>query len=405
MNVSLRFLAPLVALLAVAACSSNGVPTVPGTSGQSTTQTPEQQKQLWGANVQAACPDAGPGIMHCLALVRTDIAPNIQAQVGGLTPTDFQKAYSLPSSGGSGQTVAIVDAYDNPNVAKDLKTYRAHFGLPTVKFTKYNQKGQTKNYPTGDKGWGLEIDLDVDMVSASCPKCTIDLIEANSPYSSDLTTAEAEAQSLGAHIITNSWGGSCKGTCGYSGSFNTPGIVYLASSGDGGYGVIWPSQLGSVVAVGGTQLIADKKTKRGWTEKVWVGAGGGCSTAPKPSWQHDPKCTHRTVADVSADAAPATGAAEYDSYQYGGWVVVGGTSLSSPLTAGIYGLAGNASSQNAGERFWTLTKKHRNKDLNAVTVGSDGSCGGSYLCTAGTHQYGDYAGPIGWGTPRGIGAF
>ena len=131
--------------------------------------------------------------------------------------------------------------------------------------------------------------------------------------------------------------------------------------------------------------------------------GGGCANGiTKPSWQHDPGCTFRTQNDV---AAVAWDVAEYDSYGYGGWITVGGTSIATPLIAGIYGLAGNASAQHAGKKFWTLTTQQRKKYLNVIREGSDGDCGGSYLCTAGTGQYGTYSGPTGWGTPNGIGAF
>lgn len=357
------------------------------------------------AKVERLCPDARPGWMQCLALIRTDITPQIKTQ-RGLTPQDFQQAYNLPSSSrGSGEIVAIVDAYDNPNIASDLNVYRARFGLPAVSFTKYNQEGQISNYPAPDPGWGGEEDLDVDMVSATCPNCTIYLLEANSSYISDLTAAEAEAVALGAHIVSNSWGGFCTTSCGYGSYFDAPGVVYLASAGDGGYRAAFPMDLSTVVSVGGTTLLRDKNTKRGWIEAAWSSTGGGCSGVLKPSWQHDPGCIYRTANDVSADADSNSGPATYDSYKMGGWAVAGGTSVSSPLVAGIYGLAGNASSQDAGKRFWTMTKIERRNYLNSVTLGTDGSCNGSYLCQAGTKQYKDYSGPAGWGTPRGIGAF
>ena len=118
----------------------------------------------------------------------------------------------------------------------------------------------------------------------------------------------------------------------------------------------------------------------------------------KPSWQHDSGCTYRTMNDVSAVAMEVS---EYDSYGYGGWFTVGGTSVSSPLIGGVFGLAGNASSLDAGKKFWSLKKKVRKKALWDITSGSNGSCGGSYLCTAGV----GYDGPTGWGTPKGIKAF
>jgi len=417
LNPNFKVLLPIAAALTIAACNAGGSSNMPATggtnqSGQSGAQMPAgRESQRWGANVRAACPDAGPGFAHCTALER--VGPQIvpdggSGPGGGFTPAQFEAAYNLPSSTkGSGQIVAIVDAYDNPDITTDLTVYRNFFKLPVANFTKYNQTGQTKNYPTGNTGWGVEEALDVDMVSASCPNCTIYLIEANSNSFSDLGAAEVEAVKLGAHIITNSYSGSgCSGTCGYGTDYGAPGVEYLASAGDSGYGIGAPAQFDTVVAVGGTSLTTDTNVKRGYNETVWNGTGGGCSTVTKPSWQHDPGCTYRTANDVAAAANPnAGGAAIYDTYGNGGWAVYGGTSESSPLNAGIFGLAGNASKQVGGKTFWTLKKKALKKDLWVISSGSDGSCGGSYLCTAGTKQYGTYSGPTGWGTPNGIGAY
>jgi subtilase family serine protease len=329
-------------------------------------------------------------------LVRVGAGPNIP----GLSPAKLQSAYNLTAASlsyGAGQVVAVVDAYDNPNVASDLAFYRSYFGLPTANFTKYNQLGQTSNYPSGNAGWGVEIDLDVEMVSASCPNCTIYLVEANSNGWSDLQTAEAEAVTLGATIITNSYSGSGAN----HNFFDTPNKTYLASAGDTGYGIADPADFKTVVSVGGTTL-SPGPAPRHWTETIWNGSGAGCSTDPKPSWQTDPGCTHRTANDVSADANPNTGVSEYDSYTYGGWLVVGGTSVSSPLLAGIFGLRGNATSQSGGRTFWVPAHQVH---LYPILSGNDGSCGGSYLCTAGTGQFGNYSGPGGWGSPKGILAF
>jgi subtilase family serine protease len=208
---------------------------------------------------------------------------------------------------------------------------------------------------------------------------------------------------LGAHIVSNSW--ICYGSikCGSNpNDFNTPGVMYLAASGDEGYnenGV--PEAYASVVSVGGTTLT---RQGSGYLENAWRGAGGGCSDdgsgkgVKKPSWQHDTGCTFRTDADVSA---VASGVAEYDTYGYSGWFTIGGTSVASPIIGGVYGLAGNASKQHAGKTLWTLKAKQYAKELHDITSGSDGTCGGSYLCTAGT----GYDGPTGWGTPNGVGAF
>jgi hypothetical protein len=104
-------------------------------------------------------------------------------------------------------------------------------------------------------------------------------------------------------------------------------------------------------------------------------------------------------------SAVAWNVATYDTYGYGGWGTIGGTSVSSPLLGGVFGLAGNAAKHQGGKPFWTLKKKKLKKSLHAITMGNNGTCGGSYLCTAGTGQFGTYSGPAGWGTPNGIGAF
>ncbi len=173
-------------------------------------------------------------------------------------------------------------------------------------------------------------------------------------------------------------------------------MVYLAASGDDGYNQNGaPEALANVVSVGGTIISKNGST---YSETVWTDAGSGCATGiTKPSWQHDTGCTYRTDSDVSAVAQFV---AEYDSLD-GGWFTVAGTSVASPLTAAVFGLAGNASSQNAAKNFWTLKKKKYKKELHDITSGSNGSCGGSYLCTG----VKGYDGPTGWGTPNGVKAF
>jgi subtilase family serine protease len=301
--------------------------------------------------------------------------------------------------------VAIVDAYDDPNVAADLAVYRSYFSLPAASFTKYNQKGQTGDYPPASVGWASEESLDVDMVSASCPNCSIALIEANSAKVTDLEASVDEAVALGAHIVSNSY--ACYKRCGLKRShYDVPGITFVAGSGDWGYGVgiDGPAQFDSVVAAGGTALYVDHNTKRGFREKAWFGATSGCTGEIKPSWQHDPGCSRRTATDVASLADPTTGPNYYDTYGYSGWGVGGGTSAASPFLAGIFALAGNAMMQNGGETFWH--KSHEgSEDLNHIAAGENGSCTPSYLCEDGTHEYRSYGGPTGWGTPNGVGAF
>jgi len=401
----LKLVAPLVAALAVAACSSGASSNVPagGTSGQSALTNAHGVVPEWLAKheARAVCPQV-TGRPTCLALSERGIQPACSGSQCGWAPKDLETRYKLPITKGAGQIVAIVDAGDNPTVASDIVTYRKQFGLPKAKFFKYNQDGQQSNYPTYT-GWSVEIALDVDMVSAACPLCTIDLVEANSSSSTDLDTAELEAVTLGAHVVSNSW--ICYGSinCVDNSDFDQPGVVYTAGSGDAGYNQNGaPEALDTVVSVGGTQLA---RAGSSYTESIWNGAGGGCATGEtKPTWQHDPSCTSRTDADISAEAGCSPGVAVYDQFD-GGWGGVCGTSAATPLAAAIFGLAGNASSQDAGKRFWTLGGKRRRHDLHDITTGNDGSCGGSYLCTAGTHQYKTYSGPGGWGSPKGLGAF
>jgi len=342
---------------------------------------------------------------HSILVLRSDGKPGGGgATVSGYGPADLQSAYNLATasagSGGSGQTVAIVDAYDDPNAEADLGVYRTNFGLASCTtangcFRKVNQAGTT-SYPTANSGWGQEISLDLDMVSAICPKCHILLVEASSASNADLGASVDTAASLGANAISNSYGGSesSSDVSTYDAHYNHPGVAITASSGDSGYGPQYPAASPYVTAVGGTTLTKDSIT-RGFTETVWSGAGSGCSAyEPKPTWQTDLGCAKRTIADVAADADPNTGVAVYDSYAskgQKGWLVFGGTSV-----ACVYALAGNAASVTYGSYPYSHTSS-----LNDVTSGSNGSCGGTYLCTG---EVG-YDGPTGNGTPNGTAGF
>lgn len=385
-------------MLAVTSCASSSVLDAPAVA------RPAAPQWLSERLATPACPPLA-GVPSCLALIESN--GSVGRTVAGWTPQDFQARYHLPSStNGAGQIVAVVDAYDNPNVASDLAAYRKEFKLGAASFAKYNQRGGHRNYPKGSTGWGLEIDLDVEMVSAACPKCTIYLVEADGADGSDLQAAESEAVSLGAHLVGNSWICYDSNSCVDPRYFDAPGVIYLAASGDLGYdnnGA--PESFASVVSVGGTVLA---KSGSGYSEMVWDAAGGGCSSnggssgIAKPSWQNDPDCKWRTDSDV---AAVAWDVAEYGSYGYGGWFVIGGTSIAASLTAGIYGLAANATGRDAARKFWHEGLGERDKQLNAITVGTDGDCSGEYLCQAGTRQFGTYSGPAGWGTPLGIKAY
>jgi subtilase family serine protease len=387
---------PIAATFAIAACSSNSGASLPSTSAAGSTYAPASGRQASSldfklSDYHRACNGSRLNQVQCDVLV----GPKIDPAISGITEPELLQAYGLKPTGGKGTIVALVDAFDNPNAATDIAAYRSYFSMPAANFRKYNQTGQQSNYPTPNASWAVEEDLDIEMVSVSCPNCTIYLIEANSNNSPDLSAAEAEAAKLGATVISNSYDGGGLTESDY----NHKGVSYFASAGDGAYGIAYPASYDTVVSVGGTVLLSGAKGKRGFTEIVWPESGAGCSTEPKPSWQKDPGCKNRTANDISAVAANV---AFYDTYQAGGWGTVAGTSISSPLTAGFMGEAGKATKQNGGEVFWG---KAAQKHLYPVLTGNDGTCGGSYLCTAGTKQFGNYSGPGGWGTPHGDAAF
>jgi subtilase family serine protease len=346
-------------------------------------------------------PAHGAAACHARVVVDGSGTPAATTTPNGYGPQSLQSAYNLTSASaanGAGKTIAIVDAYDLPTAQADLNVYRSTYGLPARTITKINQTGGTTP-PRVNAGWGQEIALDLDMASAICPNCNILLVEASSAAFTDLAAAENTAAARGATVISNSYGGSefSQETTGvYASAYNHPGIPITVSSGDSGYGVEYPAASPNVTAVGGTTLTT-ASGGRGWTERVWSGAGSGCSAyAAKPSWQHDSGCARRTVADTSAVADPATGVAVYDTTKYqgkGGWMVFGGTSVAAPVVAGVYALAGGATT--------AAQSLYGSSAFYDVTSGSNGSCGGSYLCTATA----GYDGPTGLGTPNGTSAY
>jgi subtilase family serine protease len=354
-----------------------------------------------------ACGAASAGYARCLATVATAApgaaAPNAATPVG-YAPADLQSAYKLPSStAGAGRTVAIVDAFDDPNAESDLAQYRSEFGLPACTsaggcFRKLNQRGGTTP-PASDAGWAEEISLDVDMVSAICPNCHILLVEADSNSLANLAAAVDQAAAQGAQAISNSYGGrESRSLQSAESHYNHPGHAITVSSGDSGFGVEFPASSPHVTAVGGTSL-SRASSSRGWSESVWSGAGSGCSRVfAKPSWQHDSGCPRRTVADVSAVADPATGVAVYDTFDVSGgpWFRFGGTSVAAPIIASVYALAGNAASVTGANLPYAKPGA-----LFDVIGGSNGSCSPAYLCTG----VGGYDGPSGLGTLNGTGAF
>jgi N-acetylneuraminic acid mutarotase len=365
---------------------------------------------------EPVCPTSTKGQMTCFALRRTGLKQVKGLQVNaaapsGYGPSDLQSAYSLPADGGEGQTIAIVDGYDDPNAESDLAVYRQQYGLPACTtangcFSKIDQRGGT-GYPAPDPDWAGEISLDLDMVSAVSPDAHILLVEADDSSLANLGAAVDEAVALGAKFVSNSYGSNYSAGSGedptdpaaYDGYFDHPGIAVVAAAGDYGYGVSYPASSPYVTAVGGTSLVRDSNATRGWSESVWNDTGSGCSLyEPKPAFQTDTGCSMRSVSDVSAAADPAHGLAVYQTYGAAGWNVYGGTSAASPIIAGVYADAG-APAANTYPNSYPYAAG--GTGLNDVTAGNDGSCDPTYLCNAGV----GYDGPTGLGTPNGLSAF
>ncbi|MBI3633280.1 MAG: S53 family peptidase [Candidatus Vogelbacteria bacterium] len=342
--------------------------------------------------------------------------PKTQATPSGYGPAQLHGAYTSQVLAPNKQIIAIVDAYDDPNILSDLNTYNKTYNIPllptcssavatslTPCFQKLDQRGGIK-YPAVDAGWALEISLDVEAAHAICQNCSILLIEADSASYINLMAAVDRAITSGATVVSNSYGSSeFSGETDYDTHFNHLGVAFTFSSGDGGYGVEYPAASQYVTAVGGTTLLlnSDNSYK---SESAWSGAGSGCSLyGTKPLWQHDTYCLNRTVADISAVADPNTGVAVYDSIRYqnkSGWFKVGGTSLAAPVVAGIYSLAGGVSSGVQGDSLPYSNGSYLT-NIHDILTGSNGTCGGSYLCTATV----GFDGPTGLGSPIGISAF
>ncbi len=384
------------------------------TGKKSTKKSGQRYKPADCATVTAAQRKSKVPIAHCFALGYTDkagrlLSPNDGPPATALGPEDLQAAYNLPN-GGEGQTVAIVDAFGYSNAEADLAVFREHYGLPACTsdngcFKTVDQRGG-QDFPADNPGWTIEAALDLDAVSSVCPKCNILLVQADSASFDDLGAAVDEAASEGAVAISNSYGydGEAADQTSYDHFYDHPGIAVTVSSGDTGNVQSWPATNPTVVAVGGTSLTRDDSA-RGWHESVWGsasggdGAGSGCSLyEPRPEWQEgvDTTCSdHKATADISADADPATGLGIYNSAAAGGWAQYGGTSLSSPLMAGMYALAGTPTP----DTYPVSYPYADTSNLNDVTDGANGSCGNK-LCQGAP----GWDGPTGLGTPDGVSA-
>jgi PKD repeat protein len=346
-----------------------------------------------------------PGSAHG-ATPATNVAAAAPPQPG--TPAYLQQAYDLSylsETGGSNDTVAIVDAYDDPSAEQDLAAYRSFFGLPACTtgngcFQKVGQDG-TSSLPAANPDWQQEIALDLDSVSAICPRCKILLVEADSSRFPDLE-AGMETAAARANQISASWFGTSPSVPSEFRTFS--GVATVAATGDYGYPGAsqdnYPAALPGVTAAGGTSLAAAASPgARGFGESAWSwnglnGGGSGCDLQfQRPGYQPAVGCLGRAYADVSADANPQTGLAVYNQ---GSWTVVGGTSLSTPLIAAYYAITGVARTTPEANAEWAYGKAGA---LNDVVSGSTGNCAASisYICNAGN----GYDGPTGVGSISG----
>jgi subtilase family serine protease len=329
------------------------------------------------------------------AIPNPALAPS---HIPGLQPAQLAQQYGYnPAGGGSGQTVAVVVAFDDSaHVQDDLNVYRAAFGMPacTVANGCLSFVNQYPKLAIPDIFglWPIEADVDVEMVSAVCPKCKIMVAQALDRHLASMAATEDVAVADGATEVSNSWSmPESSGALAYASHFSHPGVPITAGAGDGGYAAGFPADLASVTAVGGTTLniVTHQET-------VWSLTGSGCSAlVAKPAFQTDAGCAKRTSNDVAVVADPTTGVAVY-STAGGGWSVMGGTSIGAPMVAAMYALQGNAKSVNDASSIYAHASS-----FNKILSGSNGTCSPAYLCTA----TGTYSGPTGVGSPSGTGGF
>ena len=400
--------AAFVVSLSFIGCSGSSAPSLPtsGAAAQFVAMQPTvapaaafaaQRAKPDSARAMAVTPlcplaNIGPDIAACNSLLRSDIVANPNPLVAltslpGYHPDDLRAAYGVTDaarSGGAGQTVAVVVAYDNPLIETDLAIYRAEFGMAPC--TRINgcikvvrQDGTPLNLSAA---WEAESDVDVEMVSAMCPHCHIIVSEARSDKIGDLAGAAGAAVAAGATVVSNSFSTTeDAASLAYDHFYNAPGVPMTAGGGDNGYGASYPASSQYVTAVGGTTLAMSGGSVS--SESVWSSSGGGCSSVvAQPAWQTGASCSTRATNDVAVVGDPATPVSAYLT-TFGGWNLLGGTSVGAPLVAALYALAGNGASTGGPAALYADPSGFRSVP---------GSVAG-------------YAGAAGLGAPLGIGAF
>lgn len=338
---------------------------------------------------------AEPNIHHPIRYL-----PNsLNATPIGFSPSQIQQTYGFNniSAQGSGQIIAIVDAFDNPNIEADLNVFNSRFNLPACTTLNgcFKKIYANKTKPPKNIGWCGEIALDVEWAHAIAPAAKIYLVEAASTRMKDMYHAVSVAIQAGANVVSMSWGSEefAEQTT-YDTLFKNPQVSFVASTGDWGSNTCYPATSPYVLAVGGTSLNVDNiGNYQG--ETAWSGSGGGLSkletwpsyqqTLPTPQSQN-----RRGIPDVAYNADPYTGFLVYNSIadKHGvGWRVVGGTSAGAPQWAALIAIANSAASHNIGGNIhaWLYAAAHPstgfyNTYFYDIDTGTNGTCG--FLCTA-----------------------
>jgi hypothetical protein len=411
-------------------------------------QVTQLRKEITGGTLLSHH-DIRPVCAQCESVVVTaangSSEPLSTAVSGGYGPADLASAYKITGTSSSTATIAIIDAGVDGNLVSDLATYRTTYGLPActtasgcLTLENYTGGAQPAPQTSGDgaeaeEEIAVETALDVDMASAACPSCHI--LEISVPWQDGVTDADSSANDFSEAVSTAALAGAkaISISYGYTPSANTtsgidlldfvhPGVAIEASTGDSGFNggthTSWPSDLPYVIGVGGTQLA---KNGDSWSETAWGvasgkgSAGSGCETF-FPAANGQPAAVtkdcdnHLATASVSADASPATPLAVYDTYtpytkQARAWLLVGGTSASSPYIAGLFARAGvpfyllgpNTLYAAASSNFRDVTSGNNELQNSCVKYAGVSEA----VCNAGT----GWDGPTGLGTPQGLGAF
>ena len=338
-------------------------------------------------NPQIKSSSAGPAQnwevhpMHLLQSVEPSISPN------GLSPSQIKTAYNLPSTGGNGSTIAVIDVGDTPSIRSDLTMFSNTFSLKTPTNDSF-EIVRMSGVGNASSDWMMETCLDIEWAHAIAPDAKILLVEAQSATSNDLLSAINYARNRTDVVaVSMSFGGQeFSGENSFDFHFrSTHGAAFFASSGDAGSstGVTWPASSSNVVGVGGTVLSFEANGSVE-SEIAWNGSGGGVSAYESlPSYQTNFGLTlsNRAVPDVSYVAG--TGVAVFCS-SHNGWITVGGTSVGAPQWAAIQALRLSATNTNLYEKAKSAYSSYFRDIIIGTNGGYNATTGYDYVTGLGS---------------------